>query len=227
MSPEPSRPIARGRRLLASRVRRSESNRNRAPRRSGDAFIEDVRLLLTKSLLPRLRAGVATLSEADVWWRPNEASNSVGNLVLHLAGNVRQWIVHGIGGEPDVRKRAGEFAARGSIRKRPLLATISRSMADAVRVLERLDPARLGDRLVIQGYRVSVQGAMLHVAEHFSYHTGQILYVVKMRSGRGLGFYAHLDASASKNVPSRRDSVSRRKPRRSKKDAAARRSGPP
>jgi uncharacterized damage-inducible protein DinB len=193
--------------------------------RRSPSFVADARRLLTESLLPRLRAGVESLSEADVWWRPNEASNSVGNLVLHLAGNVRQWIVHGVGGSEDVRDRAVEFAARGSVRKKALLATISRAVRDADRVLARVDAARLDEPLVVQGYRVTVGGAILHVAEHFSYHTGQILYVVKMRQARDLGFYAHLDGT-SKSEPARSDSVRRRKPSRSKK-AAASRPGPP
>lgn len=153
------------------------------------AFIDRSRAYLAEDHLPRIRLALTRLSEGDLWWRPNGASNSVGNLLLHLAGNVRQWIVSGVGGEPDRRHRPEEFAATGGVTTAEALATLEAAVADADRVLARLDPARLSDPLTIQGNDVTVLHAIYHVVEHFSMHAGQILYVVKARAGEDLGFW--------------------------------------
>jgi len=173
--------------------------KGRGPPASGDAgraFIERSRHLLARDFLPRLRGALARLDEEDVWWRPNPASNSVGNLLLHLAGNVRQWIVSGVGGEEDVRRRDEEFARTGGLRGAEALETLERAVEDADRVLGGLDPARLRERLIVQGLDVSVLEAVYHVVEHFSMHTGQVLYVAKLRTGEDLGFW-HVGADGT------------------------------
>lgn len=175
----------------------------------GKAFVERSRSLLSGDFLPRIRGALAQMSEADVWWRPNPSSNAVGNLLLHLAGNARQWIVSGVGGEPDLRERQTEFDARGGGEGEgaagaaagptgaEALARLEDALADVDRVLAGLDPARLGERLLIQGHDVSVLDAIYHVVEHVSMHTGQILYVAKLRTGRDLGFWKiHEDGTA-------------------------------
>jgi uncharacterized damage-inducible protein DinB len=156
---------------------------------AGRAFVERSRRYLKDDYLVRIRLALARLPEEDLWWRPNESSNSVGNLLLHLAGNARQWIVSGVGGEPDARRRAEEFAQQGGLDARGALARLEESIGDADAVLSRLDPATLAEPRTIQGNRVTVLEAIYHVVEHFSMHTGQILYVVKMRSGEDLGFW--------------------------------------
>jgi len=77
----------------------------------GAAFLTQSREYLTEHYLPKILAAVDQLSDEDLWWRPNAVSNSVGNLMLHLSGNVRQWIVSGLGGAPDDRVRQLEFDA--------------------------------------------------------------------------------------------------------------------
>jgi len=153
------------------------------------AFVERSRRYLVRDYLPRIRAALARIPDEDVWWRPDEASNSVGNLLLHLAGNARQWIVSGVGGSVDLRRREEEFAARGGMSGAEALAVLEEAVRDVDEVLETLDPARLGERRTIQGHDVTVLEAIYHVVEHFSMHTGQILYVVKLRSGEDLGFW--------------------------------------
>jgi uncharacterized damage-inducible protein DinB len=155
----------------------------------GRAFIERSRKYLRDDYLVRIRMAVAKLSPTDLWWRPNDSSNSVGNLLLHLAGNARQWIVSGVGGHADVRHRQEEFDARGGVDAAAALDVLDESVRDVDAVLERLDPATLAERRTIQGNDVSVLEAIYHVVEHFSMHTGQIIYVVKMRSGADLGFW--------------------------------------
>ena len=109
--------------------------------------------------------------------------------MLHLAGNTRQWIVHGLGGEDDTRRRASEFECVDGPGAAELLAILRAATGDADRVLRDLDPADLLAERRIQGLAVTGLGAVYHVVEHFSMHTGQILYLAKWRSGQSLGLY--------------------------------------
>ncbi|HSM35913.1 MAG TPA: DUF1572 family protein [Longimicrobiales bacterium] len=153
------------------------------------AFIERSREYLTGEYLPKIRAAVLPLDEEAVWWRPNDASNSIGNLVLHLAGNVRQWIAHGVGREEDVRDRPAEFDAREGADAEQLLETLDAALAAADGVLAALPPEALHERRTIQGMDVSVLDAIYHVVEHFAGHTYQIIWIAKARTGRDLGFW--------------------------------------
>jgi uncharacterized damage-inducible protein DinB len=155
----------------------------------GRAFLDRSAAYLTRDFLPRLRGAVETMGPEDLWWRPNEASNSVGNLLLHLAGNLRQWVVHGVGGADDVRTRAREFAADAGPSREELLDELTAVVHEASSTLERLDPAALGQPRTIQGNEVTVMEAIYHAVEHFSMHTGQIIWIVKARTDRDLGFY--------------------------------------
>jgi len=152
-------------------------------------FIEASRVFLREDYLPKLLHCMEGLSEEDLWWRPNEVSNSIGNLVLHLCGNIRQWIVSSIGGVEFKRDRDGEFAARGPIPRAELIEALKQAVAEVDAVLARLDSRRLLDRLMIQKYDVSTMQAVYHVVEHFGYHLGQILYIYKMRTGADPRFY--------------------------------------
>jgi hypothetical protein len=122
------------------------------------------------------------LNAEQIWARGSENENAVGNLVLHLCGNVRQWIIAGVGGSPDVRKRDEEFAARGGM---------------SVSELTEMSADRLLEPLVIQGYHATGMGAIYHVVEHFSGHTGQIIFATKMLTSDDLGFYRHLSRAAA------------------------------
>src|SRR5688572_16974752 len=159
-----------------------ETTAGKAPTPESE-FIEASRVFLREDYLPKLLHCVEQLSDDDLWWRPNEVSNSIGNLVLHLCGNVRQWIVASIGGVDFNRDRDAEFAARGPVPKADLLADLKRAVLEVDEVLARLEPSRLLDRLRIQKYEVSTLQAVYHVVEHFGYHLGQILYIFKMRTG--------------------------------------------
>ena len=151
-------------------------------------FIEASRIFLKKDFLPKLKHCVEEMSEQDVWWRPNEQSNSVGNLILHLCGNMKEWILKSIGGEEIERDRDAEFANRAPRPKAELIANIEATVGEVNRVLEQLWPNRLSERFPIQGYTSSRLQAIYHVVEHFSYHLGQILYIYKLRTGRDPGF---------------------------------------
>lgn len=155
----------------------------------GRTFIERSRSYLGAEYLPKIRRCVEAMPEQDLWWRPNPRSNSVGNLLLHLAGNIRQWVVAGIGGESDARQRQEEFDAAGGLDRRAALDLLEATMRDVDRVLSALDADRLLERRIIQGREVSVLDALYHAVEHFGMHTGQIIYIAKLRTGTDLGFY--------------------------------------
>lgn len=143
-------------------------------------------------LMGRIETCVGKLTPEQVWARSSTNQNAVGNLLLHLNGNVRQWILHGVGRQPDLRDRDSEFAARDGLGAQQLLARLRATVEEAVALVRALPPERLMDSTAPQGYDVTVMGAIYHVLEHFSGHTFQIILLTKLFTGEDLGFYAHL-----------------------------------
>jgi uncharacterized damage-inducible protein DinB len=144
--------------------------------------------VLRQVYLPRIVRCLEELSPEQIWWRANAASNSVGNLALHLTGNVRQWIVSGLGGAPDVRQRDREFSERGPLPRRVLVSRLRKTVEKACGVLGKLSPEDLARVHTIQKFRVTGIEASFHVAEHFSHHAGQIILLTKMLTGGDLKF---------------------------------------
>jgi uncharacterized damage-inducible protein DinB len=167
----------------------------------GAAFLAQSREYLTEHYLPKILAAVDQLSDEDLWWRPNAVSNSVGNLMLHLSGNVRQWIVSGVGGAPDQRRRELEFSRRDPLPRAELVATLRDAVREADRVIGDVSRAALQERRLIQGREVTVFEAIYHVVEHFSTHVGQILWIAKLRGGLDLEFYRTVDGIAQAAWP--------------------------
>jgi uncharacterized damage-inducible protein DinB len=155
-------------------------------------FIEFSRSKLLEQYWPRLRACVESLTDEQVWWRPNESSNSIGNLVLHLNGNVRQWLIASFNHQADDRDRPAEFNERSVIPRSGLLDRLGATMEEASHVLAGLTEADLLTTFEIQGYKVSGLHAVYQVIEHFGLHYGQITYITKMLRDRDLGFYREL-----------------------------------
>ena len=150
-----------------------------------------------RQLAERIEICLTKLNSGQIWARGSENENAIGNLVLHLSGNVRQWIVAGVGGAPDVRQRDAEFAARGGEPAVELTGRLRAAVEEAAAVLERVTADRLGERIVVQKYEMSVLEAVYHVVEHFSAHTGQIIFATKMLTSEDLGFYRHPRAEAA------------------------------
>lgn len=155
----------------------------------GPAFIKEARSLLLTDYLPKIERCLALLSDEQIWWRANPESNSIGNLLLHLSGNVRQWIVVGLGGAADTRDRDAEFARREVIPRGELLERVRQTLKDADATLTAFDKNRLLERFTIQQSDVTALAAILHVVEHFSMHTGQIIMLTKMLAAIDLEFY--------------------------------------
>ena len=154
-----------------------------------DALIQEVTLRLYDESLPRILKCIDQLTDEQIWWRPNETSNSIGNLVLHLCGNVSQWIGSGLGGLPDTRARQSEFDRREGINKEELSQLLQSTMTQILPVISNLPSEELLPKRAVQTFEESGLSILVHVTEHFSYHTGQIAYITKMLTDRQLGFY--------------------------------------
>ncbi|HEY0729245.1 MAG TPA: DinB family protein [Pyrinomonadaceae bacterium] len=154
-----------------------------------ERFLSCAREFLVEEYLPKIERCLERLSDEQIWWRPNEESNSIGNLVLHLCGNARQWIVSGVGGAADARVRDAEFAQRDSIPRAELLTLLRTTLADVAAVLKNLSPETLLEKRTIQGSDVDILEAVFHVTEHFSMHAGQIFLLTKLLTRTGLCFY--------------------------------------
>lgn len=149
-------------------------------------FLDQARWYFSSSYLPKIERCLSLLTEEDVWWRANEASNSIGNLMLHLSGNVQQWIIGGVGNLPYERDRQHEFGERGGFSREELLARLKETLEKADRVLAEVAPDRLLERKEIQGCEVTVMEAILRIVQHFGLHTGQIMLLTKLRTGEDL-----------------------------------------
>jgi uncharacterized damage-inducible protein DinB len=140
----------------------------------------------------RIETCLDKLKPEQIWSRHADNENAVGNLALHLTGNLRQWIVSGIGGEPFARDRDQEFAARGGAGPAGLKQHLRSAVDAAAALIRSLPHSRLTERVTIQSYDVTVLEAIYHVVEHFSGHTGQVIFATKLLTGEDLGFHAHL-----------------------------------
>jgi uncharacterized damage-inducible protein DinB len=139
--------------------------------------------------LPKIISCFDQLSEEDAWWRAHETDNSIGNLLLHLNGNIRQWILGGIGGVEIVRHRQQEFDERNHIPKAELLKIFQATLQEADSVLELFDPEKLLEVRHFQKWEHTCLYAISHVVEHVAQHMGQIIYITKLRKGIDTKFF--------------------------------------
>ena len=158
-----------------------------------EALLQSIRQHLLEEGFPRLRKCLHELSEEELWQRPNTSSNAAGNLVLHLCGNVRQWVLSALGGAPDIRQRAREFSEQGTQSREELLNCLDELEAEVSALLPTLSPEQLLQTYEVQIFRPTGMGILIHVTEHFSYHLGQITYIVKMLKDRDMGYYDNTD----------------------------------
>ena len=158
-----------------------------------DAFLEYSRRMLLGEYWPRLRGCVESLTDNQVWWRPNEATNSIGNLLLHLNGNVRQWVIGSFTGRSDDRDRPAEFRQREQIPRATLLQGLDTTLAEVDQVLAALTTHDLLSTYNVQGDSVTGLEVVYHVVEHFGMHYGQVVFITKQLRGEELGFYRELD----------------------------------
>lgn len=150
-------------------------------------------IMRMKENLPRIKTCIDQLSETEVWQKPVPAGNSMANLLLHLRGNITQYILSGLGGLPDHRIRDEEFSAEGGYDKAALLHLITETVNNAAGVIEAVNEEELLTIRTVQGFQLSGIGIIIHVVEHLSYHTGQIALFTKMLRNTDLGFYKGVD----------------------------------
>jgi len=153
-------------------------------------FLEQARTYLFQ-YRDRISACAERLTAEQLWWRPNEHSNSIANLVLHVCGNLSQWLLQGLGGRSYERRRSDEFAAREGHSKRELLARLEEVVTAGAGVLSHLGAEDLRARRKVQGYDTDGIGIVLHAVEHASYHTGQVVLLAKqlLPEGEAPEFY--------------------------------------
>ena len=143
----------------------------------------------------RIQDCLGRLTPEQIWTRNSANENAVGNLVLHLSGNVRQWIGSGVAGLADHRERDAEFDARGGKEPAELSELLNTRVAEVTAIIRAVPAARLTERITPQGHDVTVLEAIAHVVEHFAMHTGQVIFLTKMLTGQDLGYYQHLRGS--------------------------------
>ena len=144
----------------------------------------------------RIEVCLNKLSNDQIWARGHENENAIGNLALHLAGNVSQWILGPLGGIPVERDRDGEFAAREGSTGAQLASKVNAVVDQATAIVASLTTDQLTATYTIQNYAVSGVDIVYHVVEHFAQHTAQIIFATKMLTADDLGFYRHLSNAA-------------------------------
>ena len=149
---------------------------------------------------PRIEKCLAELTEDELWQRPNSGSNSVGNLLLHLCGNITQYVLASLGGQPDLRIRDAEFAAEAGFTKAELLQKLSSTVHQAVTIIRSASTEEMLQKRTVQGFQMSGIAIAVHVCEHYSYHTGQIAFWVKLLKNKDLGFYVGVNLNAKNSL---------------------------
>jgi Protein of unknown function (DUF1572) len=154
-----------------------------------------------EELTNRIEVCIAKLTPEQVWTRGSEEQNAAGNLLLHLNGNVRQWIVSGLGGAADRRQRDLEFSERATLPPAELVSRLRETVSEAIAVLRNLTAEQLLDPVRIQDYDGTKLTAIYHVVEHFAGHAFQIFLLTKFFTGKDLAFYAHLSGAKTAPAP--------------------------
>ncbi len=153
-------------------------------------IIQEFRRRVFNESCTRIYTCLDLLTEDQIWIRPNPASNSIGNLVFHVEGNTRQWILSGLFGHKDTRVRDKEFNTTNLIKKDQLALLLKTLESEVIMTLNQLKDDQLQKTYIIQGFKESGLSVLIHVIEHFSYHTGQISFYTKWLTNQDLGYYS-------------------------------------
>jgi Protein of unknown function (DUF1572) len=148
----------------------------------------------------KIKSCMEVLDDKEVWYSPNENLNSVGNLILHLSGNIREYIISSLGDEPDIRERDLEFSIRGGFTNAELISKLEDTVEKAKIVIAGISLENLLQVRVVQGFSYSGVGNIVHVTEHYSYHTGQIIFLTKLIKNMDMGFYAGVDLNKRNSI---------------------------
>jgi uncharacterized damage-inducible protein DinB len=155
----------------------------------GNQFVAEARRYLLEVYLPRIERCAESLTDEQIWWRPNEESNSIGNLLLHLAGSTRMWVVSGVGGCEVERDRQSEFDERAMLPRAELLSRLRDSLAEADGVLKNFDSSKILENRRVRDDEQPALDSLFHAVEHFAMHAGQIFLLTKIIMGKDLSLY--------------------------------------
>jgi len=158
-----------------------------------DLIKSEFHLRVIEESLARIQQCMDLLTTEELWYRHNSNTNSIGNLVLHLEGNIRQYIVSGIGKTADMRERDKEFMEGYSYTSQELLDRLTTTLYTANDVVSKLSFDALAEEVTIQGFQHTNLSAIIHVIEHLSYHVGQITYFTKYIKDIDTAYYGGLD----------------------------------
>ena len=150
-------------------------------------------VLRIEESIERIVKCVKILNKEEIWERPNGSSNSIGNLIIHLNGNITQYILSSLGGIDDNRERDQEFRTDVNPKSEIILEGLRSTISDSIDIIRDLSEEEFLKTRSVQGFELSGQGIIIHVVEHLSYHTGQIAFWTKALKNKDLGFYAGLD----------------------------------
>ena len=137
------------------------------------------------------------IDEQQLWLYPQKNGLALGNQIVHICGNMRQYIISSLGCQYDLRKRDLEFSIQGGMSKKELLEHLERTIHQAVEVIQKTEAKEYTTYRKVQGFTLSGLGVVLHAVEHFSYHVGQIAFWVKQLTNQDLGFYKNVDLNQS------------------------------
>lgn len=156
-------------------------------------ILEEFKRRVFEESIQRIKLCLGMVSESMVWYRHNEQVNSIGNNILHLEGNAKQWILSGIGNWPDNRNRQLEFVPNQSYNKQALIEKLDKLQLNLNEVLEKIEIEKLTEKRKVQVFQETGMSILIHVIEHFSYHTGQITLLTKILTGEPTHYYGNLN----------------------------------
>jgi uncharacterized damage-inducible protein DinB len=149
---------------------------------------------------PKVEKCLAEFTEDELWHRPNASSNSTGNIILHLCGNITQYVLSSLGNTEDKRERDKEFSSTRVLQKAELIDKLKTTVSAAVKIMRSLNDDEMLQKRSVQGYDLSAIGIIIHVVEHYSYHTGQIIFWTKMIRDKDFGFYSKVDLNKKNKI---------------------------
>jgi len=144
-----------------------------------EVILAALRTRITAVFPAQVRAAVEALSEDEIWWRPNESANSIGNLILHLAGSLDHYLNRNVGGFAFDRDRAAEFAERGPIPREQLMERFEAMVTRATETFDKLTPERLNEPSPEPTMYTLLVEDVMNVAIHLANHVGQIVWIAK------------------------------------------------
>jgi uncharacterized damage-inducible protein DinB len=168
-----------------------------------DILLSALRVRITAVFPAQIRAAVEPLTDEQFWWRPNEGSNSIGNLIVHLTGSLNHFLNRNLGGIAFDRDREAEFAEREGRPKADVLAAFDDMVAKAIQTFASMTPETLAAPSPEPKMITLVVEDLLNIAVHVSTHTGQIVWIAKMFDGTALHevwMKSHRSGGAWKNA---------------------------